>query len=137
MKNPGATELERALEGALQRALRAPEVPHAFRTRLDAAVSRAAETHWVTTRQRMEKERREQLEKLQAQYVRVRRATLVTLLGSAFAAGAAAVIAMPWLRSHLGVYAPMAIAWSGVVVGVGITFHEPLRTLLRRWSDVL
>jgi hypothetical protein len=67
--------------------------------------------------------------------VRVRRGTLGTLIGVAFAAGAAATIAMPWLRAHLGAYTPLALTWGAVALGLGMVFLDPLRTLLRRWSD--
>ncbi len=137
MTEAETTEFERAVDDALGRALRAPKVPHDFSTRLSAALSRAAETDLAELRARFEKERREQLQTLKADYIRVRRSTLGTLLGIAFAAGAAAVIAMPWLRAHLGAYAPMAIVWGGTALGLGVAFFEPLRRTLRRWSDAL
>lgn len=130
--NPG---LDRALDEALGRALGHPEVPQAFRTRLSAALSRTAETDLSALRERLESQRRQQLEELEAHYVRVRRGTLGTLIGVAFAAGAAATVAMPWLRAHLGAYTPMAITWGAVALGLGMVFLDPLRTLLRRWSD--
>ena len=128
--------LDRALDEVLGRALSAPEVPQVFRTRLNAALSRTAETDLVALRERLESERRQQLEELEADYVRVRRGTLGTLIGVAFAGGAAATIAMPWLRAHLGAYTPMAITWGAVALGLGMVFLDPLRSLLRRWSQV-
>lgn len=126
-----------AIDEALERALPAPEVPQAFRARLNAALSRAAENDLSAARERLERERREQLAELEAHYIRVRRSTLGTVIGVAFAAGAAAVIALPWLRAHLGIYTPTALAWGGISVGLGITFFEPLRSLLRRWADAV
>ena len=126
--------LDRALDEALGHALRAPQVPQAFRTRLNAALARTVEADMPSLRERLERERRQQLEELEAHYVRIRRATLGTLIGVAFAAGAAAAIAMPWLRAHLGAYTPMAITWGAVALGLGMVFLDPLRTLLRRWS---
>ena len=137
MTDSKPAELDRCLEEALRRALRAPQVPNSLRARLSAALARSADADWATVRERLEREAREQLETLKVEYVRIRRGTLVTLLGAAFAAGISAVIAMPWLRAHLGVYAPMAIAWGGAALGVGITFYAPLRAALRRWSDAL
>ncbi len=137
MTDPKPTEFDRCLDQALGRALRAPQVPHSLRAHLSAALSRSAETDLATLRARLDREQREQLETLEVEYVRIRRGTFVTLLGVAFAAGITAVIAMPWLRAHLGAYGPMAIAWGGVALGVGITFYEPLRTVLLRWSDAL
>ncbi len=127
--------LDRALDQALGRTLSAPELPHAFRTRLNAALSRTAEPDLLSLRDRLESERRQQLEALHANYVRVRRSTLGTLVGVAFAAGAATTIAMPWLRAHLGAYTPMAITWGAVALGLGMVFLDPLRTLLRRLSE--
>ena len=130
-----SSRLDRALDETLSRALSVPEVPRAFRARLTAALSRTAATDLLSLRERLESERRQQLEELEANYVRVRRSTLGTLIGVAFAAGAAATIAMPWLRAHLGVYTPMAVTWGAVALGLGMVFLDPLRTLLRRWSD--
>jgi len=130
-RNPG---LDRALDEALGRTLSAPDVPQTFRTRLNAALSRTADTDLASLRERLQIERRQQLEELEAHYVRVRGSTLGTLIGIAFAAGAAVTIAMPWLHEHLGSYTPMAITWGGAALGLGMVFRDPLRTLLRRWS---
>ena len=127
--------LDRVLDEALGHALSAPEVPQAFRARLSAALSRTAEADLPSLRERLERERRQQLEELEAHYVRIRRGTLGTLIGVAFAAGAAAAIAMPWLRAHLGAYTPMAITWGAVALGLAMVFLDPLRALLRRWSE--
>ena len=137
MTEAKTTEFERALDEALGRALPAPKVPHDFPIRLSVALSRATESDLTDLRARLEKERREQLQTLEADYMRVRRGTFGTLLGVAFAAGAVAVIVMPWLRAHLGAYAPMAVAWGGTALGLGVAFFEPLRRTLRRWSDAL
>jgi hypothetical protein len=136
MTEPRTSGLDRALDVALGSALSAPEVPRTFRTRLNAALSQTAETDLLSLRKRLESERRQQLTELEADYVRVRRGTLGTLIGVAFASGAAAAIVMPWLRAHLGPYAPMAITWGAVALGLGMAFLDPLRTLLRRWSLV-
>jgi hypothetical protein len=132
---PRASGLEPALDAALARALGAPEIPQAFRARLGAALARSAQTDLPSLRERLESERRQQLEALQAHYVRVRRGTLGALVGVAFAAGAAAAVAMPWLRAHLGAYTPLAITWGAAALGLGMAFLDPLRQLLRRWSD--
>ena len=134
MTEPRTPDLDRTLDAALGRALSGPEVPHVFRTRLNAALSRTDETDLASLRERLESERRRQLEDLEANYIRVRGSTLGTLIGVAFAAGAAVTIAMPWLHAHLGSYTPMAITWGGVALGLGMVFMDPLRALLRRWS---
>jgi hypothetical protein len=135
MTEPRTSGLDRALDEALGRAVGTPELPQAFRTRLNAALARTSETDLLSLREQLESERQQQLEELHADYVRVRRGTLGTLIGVAFAAGAAATIAMPWLRAHLGAYTPVALTWGAVALGLGMVFLEPLRTLLRRWSD--
>lgn len=135
MTERSTSGLDHALDGALGRALSGPEVPHTFRARLNAALSRTSETDLQSLRERMERERQQQLEELQAHYVRVRRGTLGTLIGVAFAAGAATAIAMPWMRATLGAFTPIAITWGAVALGLGIVFLDPLRSLVRRWSD--
>lgn len=135
MIEPRSSELDRALDEALGRAVSTPELPRAFRTRLSAALSRTSDTDLLALREKLESERRQQLEELEADYVRVRRGTLGTFIGVAFAAGAAATIAMPWLRAHLGAFTPLALTWGAVALGLGMVFLDPLRTLLRRWSD--
>jgi hypothetical protein len=135
MTDPRTSGLDRALDEALGRAVSAPELPQAFRARLNAAISRTSDIDLLSLRERLETERRQQLEELEANYVRIRRSTLGTLIGVAFAAGAAATIAMPWLREHLGAYTSLAIIWGAVALGLGMVFLDPLRTLLRSWSD--
>jgi hypothetical protein len=135
MTEPQASGLDGALDEALGRALGTPQIPRAFRARLNAALSRTAETDLLALRERLESERRQQLEELEANYVRIRRGTLGTFIGVAFAAGAAATITMPWLREHLGAYTPLAITWGAVALGLGMVFLDPLRNLLRQWSD--
>lgn len=134
--NDTRTRFECVLDEALERTLRPPQAPQTLRARVSAARSRHAETDLAAVRARLESERRQQLEALEADYLRVRRSTLGTLIGVAFAAGAAAAIAMPWLRAHLGVYTPVAITWGGVALGLGMVFFRPMRTLLRRWADL-
>ena len=129
-------DLDRELDHVLGRALQPPEVPRDFRRRVHAALSRTTETDLESLRERFEDERRRQLQALEADYVRIRRGTLGTLIGVAFVAGVAATIAMPWLRAHLGIYAPIAIAWGAVALGLAMVSLEPLRELLQQGSDI-
>jgi len=112
------SQLDRALDAALEQALRPPGLPQRFRAELGAARRRLEHLDVAQVRARLQIEHHEQLATLQADFVRIRRTTLGTLLGAAFAAGAGAVIAMPWLRSHFGPLAPVLIAWGGVALGV-------------------
>ncbi len=136
MTEPHIAGFERELDRALSRVLQPPAIPQGFRERLQATVSRSGESDLRSLRERLEGERRRQLEELEADYVRVRRGTLGTLIGAAFVAGAAATIAMPWLRAHLGDHTPFAVAWGAVALGLGMTFLEPLRRLLQREADI-
>ncbi len=114
--------LERALDAALERALRAPAVPGDFRTRLDAALRRAAETDGsqAAIRARLEREQRERLAELRAGYLRLRRRTFASLVGGAFAAGAAAALLMPWLKASFGPNALLLLAAGTALVGLAI-----------------
>jgi hypothetical protein len=111
---------ERALDAALGRALRAPVPPADFRTRLQAAIARETldqrgrAAHLADA----QRERREQLDTLQADFVRLRRRTLGTLIGGAFAAGAAVAVALPLLQARFGADALLLLTGLGALVGL-------------------
>jgi hypothetical protein len=112
--------MERALDAALGRALPPPEVPADFRARLVAAISRVDEETLADARRRLQLEEAARLAELEAGYLRLRRRTLGTLIGAAFAAGAVLTLALPWLREHLGPATPLVLSGLGGVIGVGI-----------------
>ena len=114
------SELTRALDVALARALTPPRVPVQFRTKLQAALVRAAGSNISDMRSRLEREQREQLAALEQNYVRLRRRTLGTMIGAAFAAGAAVAVALPWVTATLGPVAPLLIASTGAAIGIGV-----------------
>ena len=109
-----------ALDAALSRVLEPPAVTDSFRERVRAALARAADTDLADLRAQLEAERREALAQLDANYIRVRRRTLGAMIGGAFAAGASAAIALPWMTRLIGPDAPMAVAAVGAAVGIGI-----------------
>jgi len=111
---------ERELDRALGRTLQPPPLPKDFRPRLQAALSRAGDTELSALRSRLESERRAQLASLESRYVRLQRKTLGTMVGAAFAAGAAAALALPWLERHFGVDAPLVLTSAGAAVGLAI-----------------
>jgi hypothetical protein len=121
-------ELDRALDARLARTLAPPRVPVQFRTQLQAALVRAADSSLSEARSRFEREQRERLVELEQNYVRLRRRTLGIMIGSAFAAGAAAAVALPWLTVKLGPIAPLVIASTGAVVGIWIGVASWLRS---------
>ena len=113
-------ELDRALDAHLERLLLPPPVPVQFRSNLQAALVRAGDSSLSDVRSRLERERREVLEELQQNYVRVRRRTLGIMIGAAFAAGVSAVVVLPWVTAHLGSIAPLVIASTGAAIGIWI-----------------
>jgi hypothetical protein len=113
---------DRALDAALARALPPPQLPADFRARLSAAIAReaAAEVPHAQQRARLEREQLARLAEFEAGYLRLRRRTLGTLIGGAFAAGAAVAVAMPWLKATFGPNALLVLAAVGAVVGIAI-----------------
>jgi hypothetical protein len=122
------------LDAALARALPPPELPLDFRARLSAAIARESEREAAKpqVRLRLEREQRQQLLDFEAGVVRLRRRTLGTLIGGAFAAGAAVAIAMPWARATFGPNAMLVLASIGAAVGLAIGLSSWLsRTSVR------
>jgi hypothetical protein len=110
------------LDAALARALVPPELPADFRARLTTALTREAAlgAAGLAGRPRLEREQRERLAELEAGYMRLRRRTLGSLIGGAFAAGAAVAVAMPWLQSTFGPNAMLVLSALGAVAGLAI-----------------
>jgi hypothetical protein len=115
-------KLERALDRALGRTCQRPPVPKDFRRRFEAALVRAGEPDLSALRSRLESEQRAQLARLESRYLRLRHRTLGTLTGAAFAAGAAATLALPWMERHLGAGGPRVLTAVAGAVGLAIAF---------------
>jgi hypothetical protein len=113
---------ERALDRVLARVLESPVLPAEFHARMQAALVRARESAGAgaSGRARLEREQRERLAELEAGYLRLRRRTLGTLIGGAFAAGAAVAVALPLLRASFGPNAIFILAALGAVAGLAI-----------------
>jgi hypothetical protein len=116
-------ELAPALDGALQRALAPPQVPPHLRVRLQAAMA-DADARIERAQRLLEREYRARQAELDARYVILRHRTLGLVVGGAFAAGAVAVAALPWLTANLGPRTPLAVGCLGALVGLamGISF---------------
>ena len=113
--------LDSALGEALARALPPPVPPPDFRIGLTAALARAGQHEdSESTRMRLERERREGLAELESGYLRLRRRTLGTLIGGAFAAGASLTLLFPWLKAMLGADAILVVAVLGATAGLTI-----------------
>src|SRR6516164_2244225 len=112
--------LQHALDQALSRVLSAPPVPRQLRERVQAAVLRAGDQTLAQARARLEREARTQLAELEQGFIRVRRRTLGTLIGAAFATGAVVTLLMPHLTARFGPNAPLVLAAGGALVGLAI-----------------
>jgi hypothetical protein len=108
------------LDAVLARTLLPPAVPRTLRARVEAAVAQTKEADFPASRRHLELEARKQLAELEAQYVRLRRRTLGTVIGAAFAAGAVAAWFMPYLTAQLGRAAPLVLALGGTIAGLAI-----------------
>ena len=69
----------------------------------------------------LEREHAAQLAALQSDYVRLRRRTLGTLIGAAFAAGLLINLALPWISAHYGPNGVFALPAIGVAVGLALS----------------
>ena len=128
--------LDAALDAALATALRPPAPDADFRIQLTAALARAGRDEDAeVTRMRLERERREGLAELESGYLRLRRRTLGTLIGAAFAAGAGLTLLLPWLKAMLGADAMLVIAALGGAAGLMIAGTSRLvrSVLVRRF----
>jgi hypothetical protein len=130
-----------ALDAALGRALRPPAPPADFRIRLTATLARAGQHEDAeSTRTRLERELHQGLAELESGYLRLRRRTLGTLIGGAFAAGAGLTLLLPWLKAVLGADAIWGVAVLGGTAGLMIAGTSRLvrsvlvRPLQRVWQ---
>jgi hypothetical protein len=126
---PADAALERALDAALTQLLVAPGPSSAFRERLRAAIARSDATDIGAQRAQLERELRAQMVELNSGYVRLQRRTLAAILGGAFAAGAAAMVALPWLQSQFGAGSVIAVPVVGAVVGLAIGASQVINRL--------
>lgn len=118
MNGPDTPEM-RVLDAALAAALEPPVLPPGFAERLAAALQAEPHPEWGrAAREALEREHLDRLAELEAGYVRLRRRTLGTLVGAAFAAGAALTLAMPLLQRALGANLPYVLAGGGALIGL-------------------
>jgi hypothetical protein len=114
--------LDAAVDAALARALSPPALPAGFQIRLQATLAQQAcgADQRALSRAQAQREQWQHLAALDADYLRLRRRTLGTLIGGAFAAGAAVAVAFPWLQASFGPNAIYVLAALGALVGLGI-----------------
>lgn len=119
--NPTPPGIEQALDRALQRALPAPALPEGFRAKLMAALQRQAPADIAERRAALEAEHLRLQQQMQRGYVRVRRDTLAVGVAVAFASGALAATALPWLQAHTGLDAATLMPTLALAMGAATT----------------
>ena len=128
-KHPQAsTPAEQALDQALDRSLTPPPLPEGFRWKLMAAMQQQALDDLAERRTALEAEHRRLQHDMQQGYVRVRRDTLVLGVALAFASGAIATVALPWLQARTGLDAatlmPTLATLVGAATAVGVWWYR-------------
>ena len=118
------TEQDRALDLALRHALRAPKVPDGFRARVMLAVLQESVRDLEARKRALDLEHAQARQRLHRSYVQMSRDTLVLIVVVAFAAGALANLALPWLQSAMAidpaVSAPMLALVFGLCAGASV-----------------
>jgi len=120
------------LDRALRRIIVAPDLPAGFRQRLTAAIARSVPEDLVRARQKLERERLEQLRELQQDSVRLKLKTLGALIGGAFSAGVGTTLAWPWISATFAPHGDFVL----LAISVGIGLAIALSSWLQRAGQV-
>jgi hypothetical protein len=115
------------LDRALRQALITPELPANFRQRLGAAIARTAPDEVARLRQKLERERLEQLVELRGDSTRLKLKTLGALIGGAFSAGVGTTLAWPWISATFAPHGDFALLAISVGVGLAIALSSWLQ----------
>jgi hypothetical protein len=115
------------LDRALRQALIAPELPANFRQRLVAALARSAPEDVARVRQRLERERLEQLVALRDDSTRLKLKTLGALIGGAFSAGVGTTLTWPWISATFAPHGDFALLAISVRIGLAIALSSWLQ----------
>lgn len=106
------------LHSALQQVLVAPQLPANFRDNLRNRILQERLLQVELRRQELAREHARVLVQLQRGHVRMQRNTLAMVIGVAFAAGAAAHLALPWLEHTLGVDGAVSLSLLAITLCV-------------------
>jgi ABC-type phosphate transport system auxiliary subunit len=107
-----------ALHRALENVFAAPALPTNFRMELRNRILHERMQHLDARRHELEREHTLALEQLRQGHVRLQRDTLAMIVGVAFAAGACAHLALPWLQNLMGVDGAITLPLLAVTVGL-------------------
>lgn len=111
-------EQDHIVDRALQQALRPAPLPEDFGARLMNAVLKEGVQDLQVKKRELDLEYEQTMRRLHRGHVRVQRDTLVMLLVVAFAAGACATVALPWLERVLGIDMAIALPMVALVTGL-------------------
>jgi hypothetical protein len=115
------------LDQALRQIIVAPDLPAGFRQRLTAAIARSVPEDLASARQRLERERLEQLMELREASVRLKLKTLGALIGGAFTAGVGLALAWPWISATFAPHGDFALLAISVSIGLAIALTSWLQ----------
>ena len=107
-----------ALDRALQDAFTAPPLPIDFRMAVRDRILHERMQHLEARRHELEREHTLALEQMRQGHVRLQRDTLAMIMGVAFAAGACAHLALPWLQNLMGMDGALTLPLLAVTVGL-------------------
>ena len=111
-------EHDRALDLALQSALRAPALPDGFRARVLHAALQESLRDLEARKRALDVEHVQARQRLHRSYVRMSRDTLALIVVVAFAAGALANLALPWLHSAMAIDQAVSAPVLALVIGL-------------------
>jgi hypothetical protein len=109
----------RALDLALQHALRPPPLPDEFRSQLLSAVRQETVRDVKSRKRALDLEYVKSLQRLHGGHVRLQRDTLALILVVAFTAGACANLALPWLQNLLDIDMAVTAPLLALAIGLG------------------
>lgn len=120
--------VEQMLDQALVQALAPPPLPEGFRWKLMAAMQHETLNNIAERRAALEAEHRRLQQAMQQGYVRVRRDTLALGVALAFASGALATLALPWLQASTGMdtatLMPTLATLVGAATALGVWWYR-------------
>ncbi len=105
------------LHGALQKVLAQPALPEGFRASVLATVLSDRLQEVEARRKLLELEHVRALQQLRAGHVLLQRDTLALIVAGAFAAGACANLAVPWLREAYGLDSAFTMPALALLIG--------------------